>query len=311
MDFTEKFKALGTEIIICAEIPQKKCGVFPNIKKIFYDFEKKFSRFQPASELSRMNQCSGKEFNASPLMIEIMRLAKTAHKKTSGIFNPAVLNILENLGYDKNFEDIGGINQNQPASAKIYTVKNSAFTGIKINKMAGKIKMPKGLRIDLGGIGKGFVVDLVSQKLKKYSANFWISAGGDMIFYGTNHGQKWRVGVQNPLRHENDIMEVEMPEKMPAIATSGITKRVWRQNGQAYHHIIDPRTSLPANNRLLAATVVAHNAWWADVLAKSALILGVEEGLKMINNEKNAEGVLIDSDLRMYFSDNMPKLAQI
>lgn len=311
MDFTEKFKALGTEIIICTEIPQKKCGVLPDIKKIFYDFEKKFSRFQTASELSRLNQCRGREFNASPLMIEMMLLAKTAHKKTGGIFNPTVLNVLENLGYDKNFEDIGGLNQNQTASVKICSRKNGAFADIKINKTAGKIKMPEELKIDLGGIGKGFVADLASQKLKKYSANFWISAGGDMIFSGTNHGQNWRVGVQNPLRHENDIMEMEMSEKMPAIATSGITKRAWRQNGRDYHHIIDPRTSLPANNRLLSATVVTHSAWWADVLAKSALILGAEEGLKMINNEKNAEGVLIDRDLHMYFSDNMQKLAQI
>lgn len=313
MNSVEKFKALCTEIIICAEISQNKRDVLQDIKKMFCDFEQKFSRFSTTSELSQLNQFYGKEFNASPMMIKIIKQAKIAHTRTNGIFNPAIINILENLGYDKNFEDMARETQNQSSPAKISAtnITKSSFTDIKINETAGKIKMPAELKIDLGGIGKGFVVDLASQELKKYSQHFWISAGGDMIFSGTNHGQKWRVGVQNPLFHEDDIMEIEMSEKTPAIATSGITKRAWRQNGKNYHHIIDPRTNLPTDNNLLAATVVTSHTLWADVLAKSVLILGIKEGLKMINNTKNAEGVLIDRDLHLYFSKNMRALTQI
>lgn len=309
---------MGTEIIICAEISKNERAILQNIKKIFCDFEEQFSRFRATSELSRLNRSRGRKFNASAMMMELLEQAKIAHARTNGIFDPAVINILKDLGYDKNFEDLEQKSQNQYTPIKIFAPENNAclsgrqaFTGIKINKTAHTVKMPANTEIDLGGIGKGFVVDLAARKLKKYSQNFWISAGGDMIFSGTDGGKKWRVGVQNPLCHEDDIMELEIPENMPAIATSGITKRTWRKNGATYHHIIDPRTGLPANNGILAATVMALDALKADVLAKSALILGKEEGLDMINNTDNAEGVLIDRDLHVYFSKNMRALSQI
>lgn len=162
------------------------------------------------------------------------------------------------------------------------------------------------MRFDLGGIAKGFIVDKLATPLKNRYENFWISAGGDMYICGQDQQSKnWQVGVQNPLKHNQDILSLHIPKEGKAVATSGTTKRRGKSGDFFWHHLIDPRTGLPADNSILAATVIADSVWLADVLAKTALILGKKEGINLFDNFPQAEGLLIDNNLDIFFSSKI------
>ncbi|MBU4431981.1 FAD:protein FMN transferase, partial [Patescibacteria group bacterium] len=160
---------------------------------------------------------------------------------------------------------------------------------------------------DLGGIGKGFLVDkLVNIIRAKEYKNFWVSAGGDMYLYGlAENNEPHQIGIQNPLDLEKDIIHVQVPEKGLAIATSGIAKRQWIKNGRSYHHLIDPRTGLSTDNNLLAVTIVANTVIEADIFAKTVFILGQEQGLSFINEYNGIEGLLINKGNKIIPSQNM------
>lgn len=308
MYFFEKTKALGTEIEIylASEKAKDFKQDFHEIKKTITDFEKSFSRFLENSEISRLNKTVG-SFSASAEMINVLLLARYYYRATKGIFDPTILPSLEDAGYKKSFFDVDFISS---IDNKVSSATNDAkveFGDILINEKENTIFMPEGAKIDLGGIGKGYIVDKIIEIIKsKGYENFWFSAGGDMFVSGsTEDGQPQLVGVQNPKDLEKNILQIEAPRQGIAIATSGIAKRHWIKDGQTKHHIIDPRTKTSAKNNLLAVTIVAEKVIEADIFAKTVFILGPEKGLDFINGRKNIEGLLIDKNNQITVSKNM------
>lgn len=308
-DFFTEFKAMGTDILATIVCGDKKYAdqEFKNILAEITAFENRFSRFKENSELSLLNKSSGIFFQASDEMIELLLRAKEAHEITDGIFDPAILPVLENIGYDRDFESIKA--KAVMASAKQIQKKFSnlpKFENAIIDDQKNTVKMPPGMKIDLGGIAKGFIADKIATRLKNKFENFWIAAGGDMYLRGCDSENKnWQVGVQNPLKHNRDVLSLNIPAGGATVATSGITKRKGKAGSFNWHHLIDPRTNLPTDNGILGATVIADLVWLADVLAKTALILGEKEGIDFLNKLPNVSGLLIDNNLKIFFSKGM------
>ncbi|MEK7130305.1 MAG: FAD:protein FMN transferase [Patescibacteria group bacterium] len=303
--FTE-FKAMGTDIFAAINCGDKKYAEleFENIKSEISVFENRFSRFKKDSELSKLNKSAGGFFQASDEMIELLLCAKEAYEITNGIFDPAVLPILEKIGYNQDFDKIKeGIKKISKKQIQKDFSNLPKFEDIVIDNRNKIVKLPQGVKIDLGGIAKGFIIDRIVMRLRNKFENFWISAGGDMYLFGRDSENKnWQVGVQNPLEHSQDILFLNIPTRGAAAATSGITKRKGKSGNFVWHHLIDPRTGLPADNDILAATVIADSVWQADVLAKTALILGKKEGIDFLGEIPNAGGLLIDENLEILFS---------
>lgn len=304
-EFFTEFKAMGTDVFTAIVCGDKKYAdqEFENIRAEVTAFENRFSRFKDDSELSLLNKSSGKSFQASDEMIELLLRAKEAYEITNGIFNPAILPILENIGYDRDFYKIEtGIKQESAKQIQKKISNLPKFENAIIDDRKNAVKLPPDMKIDLGGIAKGFVIDKVAARLKNKFENFWIAAGGDMHLSGRDSENKnWQVGVQNPLKHNQDILSLNIPAGGAAVATSGITKRKGRAGGFDWHHLIDPRTESPADDGILAATVVADSVWLADVLAKTVLILGKKEGIVFLNDFPNSSGLLIDKNLEIFF----------
>jgi len=129
-----------------------------------------------------------------------------------------------------------------------------------------------------------------------------------MYLSGVNEKKElYKVGVQNPLKLDKDIASILVIDDKLAVATSGVAKRQWKREGKIYNHVIDPRTGTSVNNDVLAVTVISDKAIKSDVFAKTILILGKEEGLKFINNQKNCEALIIDKNLDFSLSKNMNK----
>jgi FAD:protein FMN transferase len=143
-----------------------------------------------------------------------------------------------------------------------------------------RIYLPAGVQIDLGGIAKGWIVEKATQLLAEYTPACAVSAGGDMAFYGTPHGEPaWQVSLEDP-RDEQGVLAV-LQVRSGGLATSSVTRRRWLQGSQVRHHIIDPRTGAPAEVEWLSVSVGAPKATTAEAFAKAILIGGNHVGTQL------------------------------
>lgn len=278
-------------------------------ERVIADFEQRFSRFLPESELSRMNRDGG-TFHASPAMTTLLGVAQIWHKKTDGIFDPTVIMSLEALGYNRNIDFSQGpnIDSNAPDidGLRKQFATRAPFTSLRIDADTQTVIIPPELRIDLGGIGKGYIVDECAEMIAQTHKNFWLSAGGDICMSGTNFGEPWNVGVQDPFTPEKDIGYIHIgKDTRKALATSGIIKRKGVKGDIAWHHIIDPRTGMPADNDIVSVTVLAPTVTAADILAKTVLILGKEKGIEYIDQYPETGCCIIDTHKTIALSGYM------
>ncbi|MEI7621171.1 MAG: FAD:protein FMN transferase [Candidatus Moraniibacteriota bacterium] len=231
------------------------------------EIEKIFSRFDQASELSKINTNLGVEFSVSPLFLEVAQLVLESYEKTNGYFDPRIIAELENTGYGQDFEKISSVEISQ--NKKVVDFEKSLSEDLKIEND----KIIFQVRMDFTGIVKGFAVDHVAEFLTKRDwQNFVVDCGGDMFFAGKDKENKpWYIDVEG-IPAQNLLLELQNC----AIATSGIGKRKWEIAGQRFHHLINPKKIGQYSFDLKAVTVVAGQAWQADVWAKTIFVMGNE-----------------------------------
>lgn len=309
------FRAMGTEVFVSiiasdALLAQQELA---HIERAIAVFEKNFSRFLPESELTKLNRSEGKPFRASTDMVRLLAEAKRWYRETGGIFDPTVIGALEALGYQKSIAFARGpavdaIAADIAAHQDRFSTRRR-FSELTITEAENIVHAPKGLRVDLGGIGKGYIVDAIADHASKIFDDFWISAGGDISISGTNFGEQWEVRMQNPFSLGDDIGHIVIPRgKRAALATSGITKRKGIKGDLAWHHLIDPITGLPAKNDILAVTAFAPTTTVADIFAKTVLIAGKEKGMEFIARRQDAGCVIVDKKGAITVSDRMKEL---
>ena len=161
----------------------------------------------------------------------------------------------------------------------------------------------EGVRINLGGIAKGYTVEQGVDILRNLGIRHAIvTAGGDSRLLGDRRGKPWVVGVKDP-RKDGEIA-VRIPLEDDAISTSGDYERFFDEDGIRYHHIIKPDTGLPADG-VRSATIVGPDAVITDALSTSVFVMGVDQGLRLIATLPDYEGIVIDATGRMYYSDGL------
>lgn len=163
--------------------------------------------------------------------------------------------------------------------------------------------LAEGVRINLGGIAKGYAVERAVQILRGLGIEHAIvSAGGDSRLLGDRRGQPWIVGVRNP--RSDDEVSLRIPLVNEAISTSGDYERFFIEDGTRYHHIIKPSTGEPARD-VQSATIVGPDAVITDALSTSVFVLGVDQGLRLIATLPDYEGIVIDAESRLFYSDGL------
>ena len=153
----------------------------------------------------------------------------------------------------------------------------------------------KGMSLDIGGIGKGFAVDIAVEQLFSEGMNAGIvEAGGDLRVFGTrNDGKPWRIGIRHP-RNLNEFYGIAEISS-GAAATSGDYQQFFEVEGKRYHHIIDPKTGYPAD-KCVSATVFAENCIEADAVATALFVMGAEEGMSWLQKHPEYKGLIIYQD---------------
>jgi thiamine biosynthesis lipoprotein len=160
-----------------------------------------------------------------------------------------------------------------------------------------------GMRIDLGGIGKGYAVDRGIEVLKvRGITRALVTAGGDSRIIGDRFGRPWLVAIRHPDNPNKVVTRIPLADA--AVSTSGDYERFFDENGVRYHHIIDPRTGHSAS-KVRSATVIGPTATQTDGMSKTAFVLGAEAALEIINRMPEYDAVFVTPDGRMLYSDGL------
>ena len=289
------FRCFNTDVAI--ELSDWRWShLLPPVETFFHRFEARFSRFLADSELTRFNRREMRNVTVSDEMHDLLSESLRLYELTGGVFNPLVLQSLETAGYDVSFEKVKAAKNPLTASGPLPELTCLDLDGRHAS-------LPLGLRLDFGGIGKGYSVDLASALLAE-AADYLIDAGGDIYASGVGpDGGPWYVDVANPTTPDSRVDVVALSNQ--AIATSWTTRRRWKTAGGWAHHLIDPRTGLPAESGVIGSTVIASRAVEADVFAKCALILGPEEGPSFLE-ARGAHGLLVLKDGSTRTTSNWP-----
>ncbi len=246
------------------------------VEALFAAHERALSRFLPDSELCALNAAAGTPFAASPLLFDAVSEACGWACVTRGVFDPTVLDALEAAGYDRPFAEIAG----GTAVLDRPRTQTGRWRDIAFDFDHDRITLPPGARVDLGGIGKGYTVDRAIETLPARTSAM-VNASGDLYAAGDGPaGDGWRVGVADPLAPEEDLAVIVVRDR--GVATSGSSKRRWGSGDRRYHHLIDPREGMSSESDLLTVTVIASSATEADVLAKTAFLLGSSAGPRFV-----------------------------
>ena len=179
---------------------------------------------------------------------------------------------------------------------------------VELDQASGTVSFrEQGVRINLGGIAKGYVVERGITILRMNGIEHGIvTAGGDSRLLGDRRGQPWMVGIRDP--RKDGQVAISVPLEDEAISTSGDYERYFEENGVRYHHILTPSTGVPASG-VHSATVFGPDAVFTDALSTSVFVMGVDKGLRLIGSLPDYESIVIDADGQIYYSDGLQQPA--
>jgi FAD:protein FMN transferase len=254
---SRRFRAMGTDIELLVDAPEAD-GKLAAAEAEFHRLEAILTRFRPESELSRLNEAGALE--AGPELLEVVALALEARERTHGRFDPTVHDAVASAGYDRSFEHV-------PTDSTAVTAGSTCGGAVRLS--GSKIELGANVRIDLGGIGKGYAAARAAQLLSTAGPAL-VNVGGDIAVVGGS----WPVGVQTATG------DLTLQLSSGALATSGRDRRRWRRNGRELHHLIDPKTGTSSDSDLVRLTVVASDAVEAEVWAKAMYLSGEEDAVR-------------------------------
>ncbi len=307
MEYYE-FRAMNTDILLAAEgEPGRVARGFEWAHAWMRLMEERLTRFTETSELAQLNRSSGTWFHASPELFELVQRAREFYDETDHLFDPAVLDVLEQIGYDRSFEAID-VDRSNPGVPQARTMDHN-LAKVQLDPDRRRILLPPGLRLDLGGIAKGWITEHAAQELASFAQACAVNAGGDMFMVGhPADEQVWRIALEDPRDPERTLAVLQVGPG--AVATSSVTRRRWKQGEAIRHHLIDPRRRAPAETDWLSTTVVAARADVAEVYAKVLLMAGSRGANEMAARRDDIAFIAVDHDGNVWGSDQAKELLE-
>ncbi len=271
----ETFRAMGTTCAAAVTTSQtdgRRAGRALEAARAEVDAcERALSRFDPDSDLSRLNAAAGEWVEADPRLIEALAAAVRAREVTRGRFDPTILPALAAAGYDRSFEQI----EARPART---AAGWRAGAPIELDRASGRARIAAGAAVDLGGIGKGFSATRALWAMRDAWPALlggFVDLGGDIALLGRPpRGGRWRIAVDDPRTPGSTLGTLELVDG--GVATSGRDARRFGPQRQL-HHLIDPTTGSPAEAGPLAVTVVGPDAAEAEAHATALAISPLDE----------------------------------
>jgi FAD:protein FMN transferase len=255
------------------------------------------SPYKPDSELSRINREAGqKPVPISQEMFDLIMRSIEFSKLSGGAFDIT----FSSVGYLYDYPEHVKPTDEQIANA----LPGINYRHLQLDPKTRTLHYTRtGVRIDLGGIAKGYAVDNCIAILKgRGITNAIVTAGGDSRLLGDRRGRPWNVGIRDP-RRRWEVAAV-LPLADVAISTSGDYERYFEEDGVRYHHIINPRTGKSATG-VRSVTVIGPNGVTTEGLTKSVFVKGPKEGMRLIESLKGVDALIIDDAGRMLYSPGL------
>ena len=291
-----RFRAMGCMVDVQLATAEDGVSLLNTVPAQMEVWEQTLSRFRPGSELMRLNAAVGEWIAVSDVLFEVMRLAKDAARLTGGLYNPLVLPALLARGYDRDFSLIDQPELGEPATVL-------GWDSIGLRPKTREVCLPAGSAIDLGGIAKGWAAEKLATQLTLYG-DCLVNIGGDIAARGMPEDETgWEVLIMDPFSGK-PLSSLRLLDS--TLVTSGTDYRRWKtRDGQIQHHVIDPRTGMPADTDVLAVTVVHNSGAIAEAYATAALILGAEDGLAWLDEQAHTAGLVVGVDGAVLATETM------
>ena len=262
--------------------------------------ENLMSDWIPSTPISEINRNAGiKPIMVSSELYDLVERAIKISQITDGAFD------ISYASMDKIWKFDGSMKEMPSAAAIKESVSKVGFKNIILDKNKSTIflKLP-GMKLGLGGIGQGYIADMVTILLKsKGVTSGIINVSGDISTWGKQpNGQQWKVGIKNPM-NKNKIFAM-FPLEDSAVETSGSYEKYVIFNGIRYSHIIDTRTGYPAQG-LVSVSVFAKTTEVADALATGVFVLGKEKGMALVNRLPGIGCIMVDDSGKVTSSNNI------
>jgi len=280
---TDKRLLMGTIVEVTSPYKEAAKIAFKEIERV----EKIFSVYLEKSAISHLNKTGflNTNFEVTSLFLKSKKFYEATKRGFDITIGPLVEIWREAL--DKN---------ELPQESDINVAKELVgFNKVHIDKKSASIKlMKKGMRVDLGGIAKGYAVDKAVTELKRSGIDSAIiNAGGDIYCIGTKFDKPWQIGLQHPRNRDELRDTLELRDL--AVVTSGDYEQWMEIEGKRYSHIISPKTGYPVGSGIISVTVIAKDTLTADAVATSIFLLGKDKGIKAFKDYEGVERIIVIS----------------
>ena len=264
------------------------------------DLEALISATMEGSDVYRVNEAGGKAVACDDATINLLKMGKDYGDLSGGRFDIT-------LGQVTDLWDFHGENPAVPSAAAIEKALTAVdYRQIRISGNNVSMANPDG-KINLGGIGKGFIADRAASRLESLGVNSAIvNFGGNIVVIGQNAGNPFKIGIKDPNSESEEILGA-VTVSDATVVTSGVYERCFEQDGKTYHHILDVETGYPVDSDVISVTLIAPKGYSGvcDALSTTCLIYGVEEGMKLIEDAENVEAIFLDRDGKIHKTSGM------
>ena len=272
-------------------------GLVEEVLAEYRRIDESMSTYKVTSEISLVNESAGvSPVPVSEELFGLIRRSLELSERSGGAFDITY----ESVGYLYDFRA-----RERPSEAEIGARLDAiSYARVRLDDTARTVYFARpGVRINLGGIAKGYAVERGAAILREAGVrNALLNAGGDTRVLGDRRGQPWIVGIRHP-RVSDEVM-TRLPLIDEAISTSGDYERFFEEGGRRYHHIINPATGTPSEG-ILSVTVIGPDATLTDGLSTTLFVMGVGPGLALIETLPGYEAIVVEADGRLSYSGGL------
>ena len=258
--------------------------------------------YAPFSDLGWLQAAAGlKPVTVASETMELLVFAKDMYERTGGYLDVTVGPLID-------LWDIGN-GGHYPTEAELTAARGLlGMDDLILDEANGTAYLARpGMRVDLGALAKGYIADKVKALLLDRGVKSGvIDLGRNILLSGEKPGgAAFSIGVQSPM-NSGDLLRV-LALKDKSLVTSGTYERYFEHEGKRYHHVLDPFTGFPADQDLLAVTILSDSSLWGDALSTACLLLGVEQGMALVDSIPDAEALFVRTDGTVVTSAGFPQ----
>lgn len=290
---------MGTSILaeVWSTDPGKADAGIAAVMREMHRIDELMSPFRQDSELSLVNrEAADHPVKISRELFDLIERSIYFSRISHGAFDIT----FSSVGYMYDYRE--GV---APSDADIKkALPGINYRHIALDRQASTIRFARqGMRIDLGGIAKGYAVDNSIAILSKMGFHqALVTAGGDSRILGDKHGKPWMTGIRDPRRQDESVVVIPLSDA--AISTSGDYERYFMRDGIRYHHILNPKTGKSVRGTR-SATVIGPDATTTDALSTTLFVLGWEKAMKLLEKLPGIDAVIIDSNGKLHYSSGL------